>query len=72
MRFWANEVNCQQNRVAGSVTRPHGGAWSGLSIIKQLTELMGQINLENQIGRGSILTISLPLLPIPQETDDIT
>lgn len=49
-------------QVDGSMTRQHGGAGLGLSIVKQLTELMnGQITLESEEGQGSIFTIQLPL-----------
>ncbi|MCB0167238.1 MAG: PAS domain-containing sensor histidine kinase [Anaerolineae bacterium] len=44
------------------------GAGLGLSIVKQLTTLMGgYISLESEEGKGSIFTIHLPL--IPSKTD---
>ena len=49
-------------QVDGSMTRTHNGAGLGLSIVKQLTTLMGgEVTLESQLGQGSTFTISLPL-----------
>jgi signal transduction histidine kinase len=50
------------------VTRKHSGSGLGLSIVKQLTTLMGgKIQLESDVGKGSIFTIVLPI-KLPQES----
>jgi PAS domain S-box-containing protein len=55
-------------QVDGSLTREQDGAGLGLSIVKQLTWLMGgQIKLTSQVGQGSTFTVLLPLNPVSQE-----
>lgn len=50
-------------QVDGTATRGHSGSGLGLSIVKQLTNLMdGQITLESQVGCGSTFTVILPIL----------
>ncbi len=46
----------------GSITRRYGGAGLGLSICRQLAELMGgTISAAGQVGRGATFTLTLPL-----------
>jgi signal transduction histidine kinase len=55
-------------QVDGTSTRSHTGAGLGLSIVKQLTILMGgHITLTSQVGAGSTFTICLPLVQVPEE-----
>ncbi len=50
-------------QVDGSITREYSGVGLGLSIVKQLTELMdGRITLTSEMGQGSVFTVSLPLM----------
>lgn len=45
-----------------SITRRYGGSGLGLSICKQLTTLMrGKIDLQSQPGKGTCVTLSLPV-----------
>ena len=49
-------------QVEGTTTRVHGGFGLGLSIVKQLVNLMGgDISVDSELGQGSTFSILLPL-----------
>jgi len=49
-------------QVEGTATRVHGGFGLGLSIVKQLVNLMnGEIHVVSALGRGTTFKITLPL-----------
>ena len=53
-------------QVDAAATRAHGGFGLGLSIVKQLVNLMnGEIKVKSKVDRGSTFTVSLPLV-IPE------
>jgi signal transduction histidine kinase len=55
-------------QVDGAATRVHGGFGLGLSIVKQLVQLMnGDIRVRSKPDRGTTFTISLPLV-IPESS----
>jgi PAS domain S-box-containing protein len=50
------------HQVDASATRSHGGLGLGLYIAKQFTELLGgEIEVESELGRGSIFTVTIPV-----------
>jgi CheY-like chemotaxis protein len=49
-------------QVDGSMSRLAGGAGLGLSIVRQIAELLGgTITVESTVGEGSVFTVLLPL-----------
>ena len=56
-------------QVDSSMTRKHAGFGLGLSIVKQLANLMGgEVAVKSALGSGSIFTVTLPLVPTRRET----
>jgi len=52
------------HQADGSITRRFGGSGLGLSICKELVELMGgRIDAEDRVGGGTLFWIELPLEP---------
>jgi two-component system sensor histidine kinase/response regulator len=48
-------------QVESSTIRNHGGFGLGLSIVKQLVELMkGEVEITSELGKGSTFTVKLP------------
>jgi signal transduction histidine kinase len=49
-------------QVDGAATRAHGGFGLGLSVVKQLVNLMnGEIKVKSKVDKGSTFTVILPL-----------
>ncbi|MEW6431094.1 MAG: ATP-binding protein [Myxococcota bacterium] len=55
-------------QLDGGARRRHPGSGLGLTICRQLVTLMGgELTLESAVGRGTKLTVRLPLVPAPEE-----
>jgi len=55
-------------QVDGSKTRNHEGFGLGLSIVKQLLDLMGgDIRVESILNKGSVFTVTLPIIEAVKE-----
>jgi len=53
-----------------SATRQHTGFGLGLSIVKQLTTLMGgSVSVISEVGFGSTFTVKLPMVPLKDNTN---
>jgi signal transduction histidine kinase len=58
------------HQVEGGAARVHGGFGLGLSIVKQLVNLMGgEINVHSKIDVGTTFTVTLPLV-VPVENPE--
>jgi PAS domain S-box-containing protein len=56
------------HQVDSTARREHGGFGLGLSIVKQLANLMsGEVNAFSKLGAGSTFTVTLPLI-VPEES----
>ena len=52
-------------QVDSSVTREFGGSGLGLSICKQLVDLMnGEVDIESEVGKGSMFSFTIPLIAV--------
>ena len=57
-------------QIESTATRVHGGFGLGLSIVKQLVNLMnGEIKVRSKVDRGSTFIVTLPLV-IPEESTE--
>lgn len=58
-------------QVHGGHTREHAGTGLGLAIVRDLANLLGaQIQVESEVGRGSMFSVILPL-SIPEGTKEV-
>jgi signal transduction histidine kinase len=57
-------------QVDESIAREYGGVGLGLSIVKRLTSSMkGTIRIESEPGKGSVFTVTIPLVEAPVESN---
>jgi signal transduction histidine kinase len=55
-------------QVDSSATKKHQGVGLGLSIVKQLTMLMGgSVGVTSEVGKGSVFTVVLPFAAAPAQ-----
>jgi len=57
-------------QIKGNNTQKNKGIGLGLSIVKEVTNLMhGEVTLDSTVGQGTTFTITLPLLPLASEEE---
>lgn len=57
-------------QVEGATTRVHGGIGLGLSIVRQLVNLMhGEVQAKSKLEKGSTFTITLPLVLVEENLE---
>jgi signal transduction histidine kinase/DNA-binding response OmpR family regulator len=59
-------------QVDDTATRAYEGTGIGLSLVKELTDLMeGTISVESEVGKGSIFKLSIPIAKVSSSTEPI-
>ena len=55
----------------GSTTRKYGGTGLGLTITRQVANLMGgDVNVISEVGKGSTFTLTVPVNTVPEEKQE--